>query len=289
MGIVLIARFTIQEAFHRWLLCAMLLLNLLLLVFFALVLHSAYTSMAASPATQDQNTSQITLLIFNVGVSILSMWAVYLLCGALTIVLTIGMTSGEIEAGTFAMIITKPLRRLDIIFGKWLGCALIVCVYTAMLWGSFLGVIYWFTGYWPQQAFQTLEMLELSSLVLLALTTLGSACVPTLVNGAIAIVLFIVAPLAGFIQLIATKPSATTQNIATAISLIIPTDAIWHGASFYLIPPALFQLIPGQVVQELKTPFTSMQPTAPSLIAWAILYCIVLPIIGAVRFQRRDL
>lgn len=287
MGILLIARFTIQEAFHRWLLFAMLLLNLLLLVLFAFVLNSAYTSIATNSSAQSD--PQLRLLEFSVSISILSIWAVYLLCGALTIVLTVGMTSGEIEAGTFAMIITKPLRRMDIIFGKWLGYGLIVCIYTAMLFCSFLGLIYWCTGYWPQQAFQALGMLELSSLVLLALTTLGSACVPTLVNGAIAIVLFIGAPLASFVQLIATNPGATAQNIATAISLIIPTDALWHGASFYLVPPALFQLLPGQVGRELQTPFTSVQPIAPGLLVWAILYCIVLPIIGAIRFQRRDL
>jgi transposase len=27
----------------------------------------------------------------------------------------------------------------------------------------------------------------------------------------------------------------------------------------------------------------------PALFAWAVLYCICLPIIGAIRFQRRDL
>ncbi len=39
MGILLMARFTLQEAFHRWLLLAMLLLNILLLGVFALMLN----------------------------------------------------------------------------------------------------------------------------------------------------------------------------------------------------------------------------------------------------------
>ncbi len=285
MGTLLIARFTLQEAFHRWLLFAMLLLNALLLGVFALMLNSAYTSIAASPSAQSD--PQLRLLEFSVSISILSIWAVYLLSGALTIILTVGMTSGEIEAGTFAMTVTKPLRRADIIFGKWLGYGLIVCIYTALLFCTFLGLIYWRTGYWPQQAFQALGMIELSSLVLLAITTLGSACVPTLVNGAIAIVLFIGAPLASFVQLISTNPGQTAQNIATIISLIIPTDALWHGASFYLIPPALFQLEQGR--EALNTPFTSLQPIAPGLLIWAVLYCLVLPMIGAWRFQRRDL
>ncbi|MBV9258087.1 MAG: hypothetical protein JO215_08725, partial [Ktedonobacteraceae bacterium] len=123
--------------------------------------------------------------------------------------------------------------------------------------------------------------------VLLALTTLGSACVPTLVNGAIAIILFIGAPLASFIRLITSNPGQTAENITTTINLMIPTDALWHGASYYLIPSFVFQL--GGQLQDLKTPFTSIQPIAPGILIWAVLYCIVLPVIGALRFQRRNL
>ncbi len=284
MGILLMARFTLQEAFHRWLLFAMLLLNILLLGVFALLLNSVYTAEVAHAASQAD--PQLTLLELSFSVSILSVWAVYLLSGALTIVLTVGMTSGEIEAGTFAMTVSKPLRRSDIILGKWLGYALILCVYTAMLFFTFLGIIFLQTGYWPQQALSSLGMIELSTLVLLALTTLGSACVPTLVNGAIAIMLFIGAPLVSFIQLISTNPGQTAQNITTMVNLVIPTDALWHGASYYLIPSFVYQL--GQA-RDLSTPFTSTQPIAPGIFVWAVIYCIVLPVIGALRFQRRDL
>jgi ABC-type transport system involved in multi-copper enzyme maturation permease subunit len=286
MGILLMARFTLQEAFHRWLLLAMLLLNLLLLGVFALMLNSVYTSEVARSASLAD--PQLNLLKLSFSLSILSAWAVYLLSGALTIVLTVGMTSGEIEAGTFAMTVTKPLRRSDIIFGKWLGYALIVCTYTAMLFFTFLGIIFLQTGYWPQEALPSLGMIELSTLVLLALTTFGSACFPTLVNGAIAIMLFIGAPLASFVQLITSNPGQTAQNITTTINLIIPTDALWHGASFYLIPSFISQLGLGSLA-DLNTPFTSIQPIAPGIFIWAIIYCIVLPVIGALRFQRRDL
>ena len=286
MGILLMARFTLQEALHRWLLFAMLLLNLLLLGVFALMLNSVYTSEVARSASLAD--PQLNLLKLSFSISILSAWAVYLLSGALTIVLTVGMTSGEIETGTFAMTVTKPLRRSDIIFGKWLGYALIVCVYTAMLFFTFLGIIFLQTGYWPQEALPSLGMIELSTLVLLALTTFGSACFPTLVNGAIAIMLFIGAPLASFVQLITSNPGQTAQNITTTINLIIPTDALWHGASFYLIPSFISQLGLGSL-QDFSTPFTSIQPVAPGIFIWAIIYCIVLPVIGALRFQRRDL
>src|SRR5439155_4157154 len=122
MGLLLMARFTIQEAFHRWLLLAMLALNLLLLAVFSLMLNSAYTGTVASAVSKSE--PQLYLLEFDLVISILSVWAVYLLCGSMTIILTVGMTSAEIEAGTFSVIVSKPLRRAEIIFWKWLGYAL---------------------------------------------------------------------------------------------------------------------------------------------------------------------
>ncbi|MGZ3611776.1 MAG: ABC transporter permease subunit [Ktedonobacteraceae bacterium] len=287
MGLLFITRFTLQEAFHRWLLLAMLLLDILLLAVFALMLNAAYSSQLAHAPLQ--SNPQLYLLEFDMIITILSVWAAYLLSGAMTIVLSINMTSGEIEAGTFSVIVSKPLHRAEIIFGKWLGYALILCTYTAMLFFTFLGLIFWRTGYFPDNALPALGMLEISTLVLLALTTLGSTLFPTLVNGAIVIMLFIGAPLASFIQLI-TTPGPTVQNITTIVNLVIPTDALWHGASYFLIPSFLYGILQQRgVLRDLNTPFTSIQPISTTLFIWAILYCIILPIIGAIRFQRRDL
>jgi ABC-2 type transport system permease protein len=287
MGLLLITRFTIQEAFHRWLLLAMLLLDILLLAVFALMLNAAYSNQLAHASLQ--SNPQLFLLEFDMIITILSVWAAYLLSGAMTIILSINMTSGEIEAGTFSVIVSKPLHRAEIIFGKWLGYALILCTYTAMIFFTFLGLIFWRTGYFPDNALAALGMLEISTLVLLALTTLGSTVFPTLVNGAIVIMLFIGAPLASFIQLI-TTPGPTVQNITTIVNLVIPTDALWHGASYFLIPSFLYGILQQRgLLRDLDTPFTSIQPISTALFIWAVLYCIVLPIIGAIRFQRRDL
>ncbi len=237
--------------------------------------------------------TQLYVLGEGVIITVLAIWMVYLLSSTLTIVFSANMISGEVEAGTFAIIVPKPLTRIEIIIGKWLGYALIVCVYTALLFLAFLAVIYWQTGYWPTGAFSALGMLELGMLVLLGITTLGSALVPTIVNGAIALMLFIGALSASIVQFIVQilKPtsSQTIQHITTVINLIIPTDALWHGASFFLIPPAANFVTLDISAQTLNTPFTSGQPVAPALLIWAILYCLVLPALAALRFQRRDL
>src|SRR5438552_17320073 len=102
-----------------------------------------------------------------------------------------------------------------------------------------MGIIYWFTGYWPTYAFAAIGMLEISMLVLLGLMTLCGAFVPTAANGAIAVMLFLGAFISSIVQFAIPAQDAIVQNIAAVVSLIMPTDAMWHGASYYLSPAAL--------------------------------------------------
>src|SRR6266567_3480424 len=291
MGLLLITRFTLLEAIRRRLFLAVVILSILILAAFTILLSIVINvSLGSNGSGTD---TQLYLLGGGGIITELAIWMVYLLSSTLTIVFTANMISGEVEAGTFAIIVPKPLTRSEIVLGKWLGYALIVCVYTALMFLSFLGVIYWQTGYWPTGALYALGMLELAMLALLGITTLGSSLVPTIVNGAIALMLFIGAPTASIVQFIVQvlKPSSlqTVQNITTVINLIIPTDALWHGASFFLLPPAADFVTLGISSQTFNTPFTSGQPVAPALLIWAALYCIALPALAALRFQHRDL
>jgi ABC-type transport system involved in multi-copper enzyme maturation permease subunit len=291
MGLLLITRFTLLEAIRRRLFLAVVILSILILAAFTILLSIVINvSLGSNGSGTD---TQLYLLGGGVVITVLAIWMVYLLSSTLTIVFTANMISGEVEAGTFAIIVPKPLTRVEIVAGKWLGYALIVCVYTALMFLSFLAVIYWKTGYWPIGALYALGMLELGMLALLGITTLGSALVPTIVNGAIALMLFIGAPTASIVQFVVQflKPTSlqTVQNITTVINLIIPTDALWHGASFFLLPPTADFVTLGISSQTFNTPFTSGQPVAPALLIWAALYCIALPALAALRFQHRDL
>jgi ABC-type transport system involved in multi-copper enzyme maturation permease subunit len=195
-----ITRFTLLEAIRRRLFLAVLILSALILTAFTILLRILINVSLGSNDTGID--SQLYVLGEGVLITVLAIWMVYLLCSMLTIVFTANMMSGEVEAGTFVVIVPKPLTRSEIVLGKWLGYALIVCVYTALMFLAFLAVIYWETGYWPTGAFAALGTLELGMLVLLGITTLGSSLVPTIVNGAIVLILFIGALTASMIQFV---------------------------------------------------------------------------------------
>src|SRR5947209_6762258 len=201
MALLLITRFTLQEALRRKLFLAVIILSALLLIAFIILLSIAINLLQSnsSGAGDGGLSPQLFLLSGGIFFDILMIWLVYLLSSLLTIVLTANMISGEIEAGTFAVIVPKPISRAEIVIGKWLGYALIITFYTVLMFFAFLAIIYWKTGYWPSEVFSALGTLELAMLALLGLTTIGSAFVPTIVNGAIALVLFIGAPTATFV------------------------------------------------------------------------------------------
>src|SRR5260370_23960242 len=276
MGLLLIARFTLQEAIRRRLFLAVVLMSLLIIGAFATLFGIVLSQVGGS--NSQGIDPQLFLLGIGVFLDVVAIWLVYLLSSLLTIVMSAGMISSEVDAGSFAVIVPKPLGRAEIVFGKWSGYALILGVYTAFLFLAFLAVVYWLPGYWPSQTFSALGMLELGMLALLALTTLGSAFVPTIVNGAIALMLFIGAPIASIVQFIIQFASPanlqTVQNITTVINLIMPTDALWHGTSYYLLPPAPPFPALGQSTTHLNTPSTSAHPWAWTLVSWSLLSLI---------------
>ena len=138
------ARFTIQEVLRRRLFLALFLLSVLVISGYAFLLHTALSaSLSGKPIVQGGVMNDVQLWVSGIVVSIPSVWLVYLISGMLTIFLAVGMISSEIEAGTFAIIVPKPLRRAEIVLGKWLGHAFILGTYTAFLFFVFLGVIFW--------------------------------------------------------------------------------------------------------------------------------------------------
>ncbi len=286
MGLLLIARFTLHEAIRRRLFLAVLLLSILMLIGFALLFHYMVNH-SHIPYGIDPHLYNIALGAF---VTVPIMWFVYLLSSLLTIIMCAGIISSEVEAGTFVITVPKPLHRFEIVAGKWLCYALLSCAYTALLFFGFTSIIYWLTGFWSDGVFNALGLLELGVLVLLSILTFSSTLVPTAVSGVIALVLFISAQamnlIAYLMHFLAPDKEGSIQSISTIINLIMPTDALWHGASYYLTPTALLNIL-DQI--NLNSPLTATQSIPGALIVWAIGYCLLLPLGAIWFFQRRDL
>jgi hypothetical protein len=91
-------------------------------------------------------------------------------------------------------------------------------------------------------------------------------------------------------RLIAAAPNSTGAdallNTGTAVSLLLPSDALWRGASYYLESPSMLATL-GAVRGGI--PFFSTLPPPPALIWWSLGYVVVVLGGAVLAFRARDL
>ena len=73
------------------------------------------------------------------------------------------------------------------------------------------------------------------------------------------------------------------------MSLLLPADAVWRGASFNVLPTSF--LVAGSFAngENIGLPFGSTAPIAPAMLAWAIAYPVACLSMAVAAFRRRDL
>jgi ABC-type transport system involved in multi-copper enzyme maturation permease subunit len=136
-------------------------------------------------------------------------------------------------------------------------------------------------------------LMVLQVLILLAVSVLGSTVLPTLANGVVMLVLFGLTWLGGIIGFVGTIPPGNEllANLGTAVSLLLPADAVWRGASYHVLPPSF--LVASSFAaggdDVVGLPFGSTTPMAPAMLAWAVAYPVACLAVAVAAFRRRDL
>src|ERR1700757_3398475 len=57
--------------------------------------------------------------------------------------------SSEIESGVLMTIVTRPVRRIEVLLGKWLGLAALLAGYAGGVCALQFGVVSWTSGFLP--------------------------------------------------------------------------------------------------------------------------------------------
>jgi len=286
-----IARFTLQEAVSRRLILAGVLISLGYIGLFTLGFHSAYDKALENTPTPE------TRLSLGVAFATLTLFGVYVvnyLASFLALFLSVGAISGEIDVGTLHAVLARPLNRTEFIIGRWLGYAAMIVVYIAAMTGLVLLVARLVAGYEVPDPSHALLLMSLEGVLLLTMSLLGSTLMPTLANGVVVFTLLGLAWLAGIIEFVGTllqnAPDATggnaMVNIGTVVSLFLPSDALWRGASYYLESPSLLALM-GSARGGI--PFFASSPPTTALVGWSLGYVVVMLGGAVLAFRGRDL
>ena len=282
MSIFTIARLTFREASRRKILLAALVLGLAFLLVFGLGFHFILKE-------AERNIDPTGLLQLNEAYNFLlmaGMYVVHFLTIMMTVLTSVDTISGEIASGSIQTLVAKPLRRWEIIMGKWLGFAGMVALYLLLMGGGVMGFIYLRAGYIAPHAWQALVLMLLNMLILLSVTLLGGTRLSTLANGVLVFGLYGVAFIGGWIEQIGSvlpnqAAGQTASNIGVITSLILPSEALWKRAAHELQSPLASALG--------FSPFSYGSYPSNAMIIYALIYLLVVIALAVNSFKHRDL
>jgi ABC-type transport system involved in multi-copper enzyme maturation permease subunit len=231
------------------------------------------------------------LLAMSTILVILGLYGVQFLAVLLGLFLGVASVSPEIDSGALHAVLARPLSRLEYLLGRFLALAGLLTSYVVVMSAALLLTARIVAGYQAGNASKVVALMILQVCILLAVSLLGSTVLPTLANGVVMLALFGLAWLGGIIGFVGSIPPGNElmANLGTAVSLLLPADAVWRGASFHVLPPSL--LVAGSVAggQGDQLPFGSTTPIAPAMLAWALAYPVACLALAVAAFRRRDL
>jgi Cu-processing system permease protein len=275
-----IVRATLWEAAKRRLLLAVVILSVVFVAVFTIGFAFARGRLGNDPLEAEVAATILTVL----GLYVASFLAAFL-----ALFLSAGAVSGEIDSGQLHAVLARPLSRWSWLLQRWLGMAVVVTAYTLVLAGALLLVARWAVGYQAVDPLAGLALMVLQTLTLLTLGVFGSTRLSTLANGAVVFFAFGLAWMAGFVEFVGqVLDNVAMERVGIVTSLLIPSDALWRGASAGLSSPA-FLTAAAAGGDEGGFPFTGVAPPPVELVVWSVLYLPVLLVLAGRVFNRRDL
>lgn len=276
--ILTLSRLTFREAYRRKILWAALILGLLFLIVYGLGFYYIEQDIQRTMINQTlMAMKEIYSFFFMAG-----LYAVNFLTIGMSVLTSVDTLSGEITSGTIQTIITKPIRRWQVVMGKWLGFVGMLTLYLVLMAGGTMGVVFLISGYAPPNAFKGLVLIWLNGILMLSLSFLGGAILSTLANGVLAFGLFGVAFVGGWVEYVGWfTRNQVAVNIGIISSLIIPSEALWKRAAHLMESPL--------VAAMGFSPFTAGSPPSPIMVWYALGYATLILGLAMRQFNRRDM
>ncbi len=275
-----ITRLTFREAVRRKIVLAALLLGIAFLIIYSLGLYFINQDMAEStfaPARREAVRNQAYNMI-----SLAGMYVVNFLAIAISALITADSLAGEIQSGTIQAVVTKPVRRAEVVVGKWLGNAGLLLLYMLMMGGGVIFSVWALTGYTSPNWAISVGLIYFNSLTIMTLTLAFSSSFSTLATGGAVFGAFGLAFIGGWVERIGSAlGNQTAIDIGIFSSLLLPTEALWNKAAGLMTSPLLNMVG--------ATPFTSASEPSTLMIAYAVVYMAAALGLAVRSFGRRDL
>jgi ABC-type transport system involved in multi-copper enzyme maturation permease subunit len=196
--------------------------------------------------------------------------------------------SAEIESGVLMTVVTRPVRRTEVLLGKWLGLAALLAGYAGVVCALEFVVVDAVSGFVPPDPVLVATYLFAEGALLLTVAMLLSTRMSVIAAGVLGVAMFGAAWLAGVVGSLGTTFNiGALRTVGQVGRLLLPTDGLWHGAIYYLEPSTFIAARTGDA--RSGNPFLALSPPSWPYLLWVGGWFLAVLIIGIVSFERREL
>jgi ABC-type transport system involved in multi-copper enzyme maturation permease subunit len=284
MAIWSIARLTMVEASRRKMLIALSVLTLLVITAVGYGFSRLPDIGGSRPLNHDdinQIASILTILTFFMFSFVLAFAAVFVAAPAI---------SSDVESGVILAIVPRPIRRSEVVLGRWVGLCLVVATYTLAATLLELEVVNLVIGYLPPHPAEAVSFLVAEGVVAVTMGLLFSTRVAPMTGGIVATILLLAVWMAGIIGNIGYSfGNDTVAAFGTVSRLIVPTDGMWRGALYYLQTSQLIALQGVGGRRAAANPFYAGAPPSLGYLFWTAGWVLAMLGLTVFSFRKREL
>jgi Cu-processing system permease protein len=278
-----IAAYALREALRRKVFAVVLLLTAGFLALYWLANHYLFRDVnnlgSPSPAIDPRTFAGA----FMVG---LAMFSTLFLGVVLAIFLTLGAVRGDAERGLLQPLLVRPVSRPTLLLARWLGAIAVCTPYVIAVYAA-ATVITGLTGdWWPDHVVVPAIELAAGVAIVAALSLLGSVFLTATANGIAIFMIFGAGLVSGLLGSIGhALHSHRLEHWATIIAWAAPFEALYQDGLREITADTIG--LTGYLIQ--LGPFGGANTGGTPVRLWACAYLLVVWLIAAFAFSRRDL
>jgi Cu-processing system permease protein len=215
----------------------------------------------------------------------LAMFGTLFLGAVLAVFLTLSAVRGDGETGLLQPLIVRPLGRNQYLAGRFLAAAAVAFTYVGVVYAGAVIITGVAGDWWPDRPVAAGLRLALAMVVVAGLSLLGSIFLSSIANGIGVLMIFGAGLLAGLLGSIGDALNSNTlQAIANTASWVLPFEALYRDALRLLV-----QDIPGVTGAVVQLgPLGGSHDAGGFLLPWVVIYLVLVGLLAAFSFSRRD-
>ena len=226
--------------------------------------------------------SQVLILIAFMFSFVLAMSAAFLAAPAI---------ASDVETATVHAMLARPMRRSDLVLGRWLGLSIVVGGYAILASLFAMAVVNLVSGHMPPEPLVAVGFLAFQAVAVLTLALALGTRLPAIAAGAVTVVLFGLGWFVGVLGSIAVLfEAAPLAKAADVMRVIMPTDGLWRGVVYGLEPPIVLLVAAGRSPEGMAAnPFFASAPPPLAFVVWSVVWVVLVLLGGIALFRRREL